>query len=109
MPPAAALTAPGELVAGARVGAPARRLAEYAGLFDDPDLINTLLPRYLAVTAEQVRDAAREVFRADNRVILTYVPAAAGDTAADGDTGAGGTGGTGGDASGGEAGDEEAA
>ena len=46
-------------------------------LFDDPGLINTLLPRYLAVTAEDIRDAARAVFRADNRVVLTYVPAAA--------------------------------
>ena len=49
----------------------------YATLFDDPGLINMLLPRYLSVTAEQIRDAARDVFRADNRVVLTYVPAAA--------------------------------
>jgi hypothetical protein len=26
------------------------------------------------VTEEQIRDAARAIFRADNRVILTYVP-----------------------------------
>jgi len=37
-------------------------------------MINTLLPRYLTVTAEQVRDAARAVFRADNRVVVTYIP-----------------------------------
>ncbi len=73
---AKALTEADELGSLARVEERARRLAEYAGLFDDPDLINTLLPRYLAVTAEQVRDAAREVFRPDNRVILTYLPAA---------------------------------
>ena len=48
----------------------------YATLFDDPGFINTLLPRYLSVTAEQIRDAARAVFRADNRVVLTYVPVA---------------------------------
>jgi predicted Zn-dependent peptidase len=76
---AKALTEADELGSLARMEERARRLAEYAGLFDDPDLINTLLPRYLAVTAEQVRDAARAVFREDNRVILTYVPAAAGD------------------------------
>ena len=64
----------------------ADRLSMYATLFDDPALVNTLLPRYLSVTAEQIRDAAREVFRADNRVVLTYVPAAAdapGDTPGD--------------------------
>ena len=71
---AKALTEADELGSLARVEERADRLAEYAGLFDDPDMINTLLPRYLAVTAEQIRDAAREMFRADNRVILTYVP-----------------------------------
>ena len=55
----------------------ADRLSTYATLFDDPGFINTLLPRYLSVTAEQIRDAARAVFRADNRVVLTYVPVAA--------------------------------
>ena len=33
-----------------------------------------MLPRYLAVTAEQIRDAARDVFRPDNRVVVTYLP-----------------------------------
>ena len=50
-------------------------MAMYATLFDDPDLINRQLGRYLAVTADQIRDVAREVFRPDNRVVLTYVPA----------------------------------
>ena len=59
----------------------ADRLSMYATLFDDPALINTLLPRYLSVTAEQIRDVAREVFRADNRVVLTYVPKAGDDPA----------------------------
>jgi hypothetical protein len=54
----------------------------YATLSDDPALINTLLPRYLSVTAEQIRDVSREVFRADNRVVLTYVPKPAGDAGA---------------------------
>jgi predicted Zn-dependent peptidase len=64
-----------ELGALARVEERADRLSTYATLFDDPGLINTFLARYLAVTPEQVRDAARAVFRADNRVVLTYVPA----------------------------------
>jgi predicted Zn-dependent peptidase len=46
----------------------------FATLFDDPDLINQMLPRYLAVTADDIRSAAAAVFRADNRVVLTYVP-----------------------------------
>jgi hypothetical protein len=37
-------------------------------------MINTMLARYLAVTAEDIRSVAAEVFRADNRVVLTYLP-----------------------------------
>ena len=47
----------------------------YATLFDDPDLVNRILPRYLAVTAEQIRDVCRDVFRPDNRLVMTYLPA----------------------------------
>jgi predicted Zn-dependent peptidase len=46
----------------------------YAALFDRPELVNEQLQRYLAVTAADIQAAAREVFRADNRVVLTYVP-----------------------------------
>jgi hypothetical protein len=46
----------------------------YATLFDDPDLINQMLPRYLAVTSDDIRSISAEVFREDNRVILTYLP-----------------------------------
>ena len=71
---AKALTEADELGALARVEERADRLSMYATLFDDPGLVNTLLPRYLSVTTEQIRDAARAVFRADNRVVLTYLP-----------------------------------
>ncbi|MEA2619975.1 MAG: hypothetical protein QOC97_748, partial [Chloroflexota bacterium] len=37
-------------------------------------LINRMLPRYLAVTPEAIRDVAAAVFRPDNRVVLTYLP-----------------------------------
>jgi len=47
----------------------------YATLFDDPGLINDILPRYLATTAEEIRAVCADVFRADNRVVLTYLPA----------------------------------
>jgi hypothetical protein len=46
----------------------------YATLFNDPDLINRMLSRYLSVTGEQIRDVAAAVFREDNRVVLTYLP-----------------------------------
>ena len=53
-----------------------RILSMYATLFDDPGTINTILARYLSVTADEIRDVAAEVFRTDNRVVLTYLPAA---------------------------------
>ena len=71
---ARALIESDELGALSRVEERADRLAMYATLFDDPDLINRMLPRYLSVTAEQIRDVAATVFREDNRVVLTYLP-----------------------------------
>ena len=50
----------------------------YATLLDDPAEINRQLERYLAVTPEDVRAACAEFLVADNRVVLTYVPADAG-------------------------------
>jgi len=74
---ARALTEADELGALMRVDERADRLSMYATLFDDPDLINRILPRYLAVTAEDIQRVCADVFRADNRAVLTYVPAAA--------------------------------
>lgn len=71
---AKALTEAEELGALQRVEERADRLSMYATLFDDPDLINQMLPRYLSVTAERIREVAGQVFRADNRVVLTYLP-----------------------------------
>ena len=71
---AKALVEADELGALQRVDERADRLSMYATLFDDPDLINRMLGRYLAVTAEGIQEAARAVFRRDNRVVLTYVP-----------------------------------
>jgi predicted Zn-dependent peptidase len=70
-----ALAEADELGALARVDERAERLATFATYFDRPGMINDVLSRYLAVTPERVRAAAAEVFRADNRVVLTYVPA----------------------------------
>jgi predicted Zn-dependent peptidase len=71
---AKALTEADELGALQRVEEKADRLSMYATLFDDPELINRILPRYLSTTAEQIRDVCASVFRPDNRVVLTYLP-----------------------------------
>jgi zinc protease len=63
-----------ELGALQRVEERADRLAMYATLFDDPDLINRMLGRYLSVTAERIREVSAAVFRPDNRAVLTYLP-----------------------------------
>jgi zinc protease len=71
-----------ELGALGRVEEVADRLSMYAALFDRPEMINEQLPRYLGVTADQIRSVAADVFRADNRVVLTFEPAAAEEVAA---------------------------
>ncbi len=58
-----------------RVEDRADQLSMYATLFDDPDRINTELQGYLSVTADDVRSVSAEIFHADNRVVITYVPA----------------------------------
>ena len=74
---AKALTEADELGALQRVDDRADRLSMFATLFDDPGMINKMLDRYLAITAEDIRAVSEAVFRADNRVVLTYVPAEA--------------------------------
>jgi predicted Zn-dependent peptidase len=71
---AKALVEADELGALQRVEERADRLAMYATLFDDPDLVNRMLGRYLAVTPESIRAVSGEVLRRDNRVVLTYLP-----------------------------------
>jgi len=71
---AKALTEADELGSLQRVEERADRLSMYATLFDRPGMINEMLPRYLSVTPDQIRDAAKAVFRADNRLVLTYLP-----------------------------------
>ena len=71
---ARALIESDELGALSRVEERADRLSMYATLFDDPDLINRMLPRYLAVTPADIQAVASDVFRPDNRIVLTYLP-----------------------------------
>jgi zinc protease len=79
---AKALTEADELGALQRVDEKADRLSMYATLFDDPEMINRILPRYLSTTAEQIHSVSADVFVPNNRVVLTYLPAAAADTMA---------------------------
>jgi predicted Zn-dependent peptidase len=56
------------------VGERAERLAAYAGLFDQPERINTEVSRYAAVDAGRVRQQMAASMGADNRAVLTYLP-----------------------------------
>jgi predicted Zn-dependent peptidase len=71
---AGALIESEELAALGRVEEVADRLGMYATLFDRPGLVNEQLARYLAVDADAILAASADVFRDDNRAILTYVP-----------------------------------
>jgi predicted Zn-dependent peptidase len=57
-----------------RVEERADRLSMYATLFDDPGLIDRMLPRYLAVTPDDIVNVAAQVFVPVNRLVLTYLP-----------------------------------
>ena len=68
----------------ARVGSSLERLAEradrlsmYACLFGEPHRVNTEVTRYAAVDRGRLQDAAGPALRADNRIVLTYLPAEA--------------------------------
>jgi zinc protease len=52
------------------------RLGQYAVYFDDPDLINTIVAKYNAVTADDVKNAARKYFVTSTRTVVTTLPEA---------------------------------
>jgi zinc protease len=55
----------------------AQLIGEYAVKFNEPELINTILDKESAVTLEQVNRAARTYLVADQRSVVTTVPAKA--------------------------------
>lgn len=57
-----------------RMAGVAESLANYKMYYGDANLINTELERYLAVTKEDIMNAAKKYFRKDNRVVLYYLP-----------------------------------
>jgi len=79
---ARALVESAELGALARMEEVADRLSQFATYFDRPELINEQLARYLAVDAEAIQAVAKQVFRADNLAVITYVPAEPAEEAA---------------------------
>ena len=54
----------------------AQRISEYALYDNDPQLFDSELGLYLAVTAAQIRDAVSEFLDVHNRVVLDIIPAA---------------------------------
>jgi predicted Zn-dependent peptidase len=58
----------------ATVDGRADTFSQFTTLFDDPGLVNEMLPRILAVTAADVKVIADEVIRPDNRVVLVFEP-----------------------------------
>ena len=59
----------------ATVDGRADTFSQFTTLFDAPELVNDMLPRLLAVTADEAAHWAGEVVRADNRLVLQFVPA----------------------------------
>ena len=57
-----------------RVAGIAESLATYHMFFNDANLINTEIDRYLAVTREDIQAAAKKYFVSTNRVTLHYIP-----------------------------------
>jgi zinc protease len=57
-----------------RIAGIAESLANYKMYFGDANLINTELDRYLAVTKEDIRNAAIKYYNKNNRVVLHYLP-----------------------------------
>lgn len=57
-----------------RVAGIAESLANYKMYYGDANLINTDLDRYLAVTKQDIMNAAKKYYTKDNRVVLHYLP-----------------------------------
>ncbi|HST57695.1 MAG TPA: pitrilysin family protein [Longimicrobium sp.] len=64
-----------------KVNERADQLSMLATYFDAPELINTELERYRAVTADDVQRFVREHLVPENRVVMTYLPLAPAEAA----------------------------
>jgi predicted Zn-dependent peptidase len=52
----------------------AESLASYNAYKGDPNLINTEIQKYLAVTREDIQKIAKMLFNTDKRIVLIYNP-----------------------------------
>ncbi len=66
-----------QVIALQKLSERADQISQLTQYFDQPELVNTELDRYRRVTPEDVRRVAAEWLTADNRGVLTYVPATA--------------------------------
>ncbi|MFN3196456.1 MAG: M16 family metallopeptidase [Chlorobiota bacterium] len=55
----------------------AMTIAKYWAYYNDPEMINTEIDKYLSVTQEDIKRVAKKYLGTDNKVILTYMPATA--------------------------------
>lgn len=62
------------ITGNARIAGIAESLANYYLYYNDANLINTELDRFLNVTREDIQRVARKYFNENNRVILHYLP-----------------------------------
>ncbi len=62
------------VTSNSRVAGIAESLANYKMYYGDANLINTELQRFLAVTKEDIKNAAIKYYTLDNRVVLHYLP-----------------------------------
>ncbi|MFO8235274.1 MAG: pitrilysin family protein [Bacteroidales bacterium] len=58
----------------ATIGGRAQNLASNYTYFQNTDLINTKIDKYLSVTKDDIKRVANEYFKTDNRVLLYYLP-----------------------------------
>jgi predicted Zn-dependent peptidase len=63
--------------ANSRVAGVAENLSTYYLFYGNTELVNSEIDRYMTVTKEDIRNAARKYFTKDNRVSLYYMPKAA--------------------------------
>ena len=55
----------------------AMTIAKYWAYYNDPEMINTEINKYLSVTQDDIKRVAKKYLGTDNKVILTYMPATA--------------------------------
>lgn len=65
------------VAANSRVAGVAENLSTYYLFYGDTHLVNSEIDRYMAVTKEDILNAAKKYFSKDNRVSLYYMPKAA--------------------------------